>query len=152
MPPRCDELRVVVLDQTLGRISTTGDAPQQQAAHIVRPAQRQDQRQPAARRAAADIGGQRVELHQQFVQIFGPFLVFAVAVDGDAGGAAIAPVVDQHAMPGLGDLGCERPQRTAGAPPARLQRHPRSPVAQHFVIDVETADFRDGHDSLPVPK
>jgi hypothetical protein len=62
MPPRCDELRVVVLDQTLGRISTTGDAPQQQAAHIGRMAQRDEQSQPAARRAAADIRRERVEL------------------------------------------------------------------------------------------
>jgi hypothetical protein len=132
-----------------GRVLPASDPPQQQAAHIVGPAQRQDQRQPAARRATADIGGQGIELHQQLVQVFGPLLVFRVAVDRDSGGAAIAPVVDQDPVAGLGDLLGEGPHRCAGAPPARLQRHPRAALAEDLVIDIDAANAGDGHGFLP---
>ena len=100
-----DELGVVVLDQAPGGIGAAGDPPQQEPAQIGGMAQRRQQGQPAARRAAADERGPRVELQQQLVEVVGPYLVFGMpAVERDAGGAAIAPVVDEHAIAGLGDL------------------------------------------------
>ena len=58
-----------------------------------------------------------VDIHYE---ILGPFVVFRLALDRDARGAAIAPVVDNHAMPGLGDLLAERSDPGAGAPAAGL--------------------------------
>ena len=115
-------------------------------------AQRQQQRQPAARRAAADKRGQGVELRQQFAQILGPDLVLRIAaVERDGGGAAIAPVVDQHPIAGLGDLIGQRLDPGEGAPTAGLHRHPRAATAEHLIIDVDAADRYDRHSSPPWP-
>ncbi len=113
-------------------------------------AQRSQQREPAAGRAATDECGQRVELQQQLVQIVGPNLVFGIpALERDTGGAAVAPVVDEHAIAGLGDLLPERLDPHQAAPPAGLQGHPRAPLAEHFVINFDPTDGRYRHRCPP---
>src|SRR2546430_418982 len=72
-----------------------------------------------------------------------------LALDGDPRGAAIAPVVDDHAVAGLGDLRGKRAQRGPGAPPARLQRDEWAALAENLVIDVNAPDIGDGHDFPP---
>ena len=144
-----DKLRVVLLHQALGRIGAAGHPPQQQAAHRRRVAQRQEQRQPATGRAAADKGRQRVEMQQQLAQILGPDLVLGIALERHARGAAIAPVIDQDPVAGLGQFLAERFDPVEPAPSARLQRHPRPAPAQNLVIDLDPADRRNRHGSPP---
>ena len=113
-------------------------------------AQCQQQGQPAAGRAAADERRQRVEPEQQLAQILGPDLVLGIAaLERDAGGAAIAPVVDQHPVAGFGDLLGQRPDPDQAAPTAGLQRHPRAVPTEDLIVDVDTADLGDRHLSLP---
>lgn len=144
-----DILGVVLPNQAVGRIGAAGHPPQQQAAHRRRVAQRQQQGQPATRRAAADKGRQRIEMQQQFAQILGPDLVLGIALERHAGGAAIAPVIDQDPVAGLGQFLAERPDPVEPAPPTRLQRHPRPMPAQHLIIDLDTPDRRHRHGSPP---
>ena len=63
--------------------------------------------------------GSALQLAHQRVQIVGPDVVFGfVAVDDDVGGAAVAPVVQQHPVARLCDAGAERAycfQRAAAA-------------------------------------
>src|SRR5581483_1711267 len=105
--------------------------------------------QPAARRRAADIGGCGVELREQLVQILGPFRVFAVAVDGDVGAAGVAPVVDDDAVAGLGDLLAERAHPDRAAPPARLQHDERAALAENVETQLDAADARALHGRPP---
>src|SRR5438093_8216116 len=83
------------------------------------------------------------------MQILGPFLVFRFAFDGDRGGAAIAPVIEDDAIAGLGDLLAERAQRRSGAPAARLQADEWSALAEDLVVDLDAADLGDRHGFLP---
>ena len=57
-----DKLGIVVLDEAPGGKGAAGDAPQQKTVHIVGMTQRRQQSQPAARRAAADERGPRIQL------------------------------------------------------------------------------------------
>ena len=67
--------------------------------------QRGQQCQPAARRAAADKRRKCIELQKQFVEVGNPYLVFGIpTVERNAGGAAIAAVINQHAIAGLREL------------------------------------------------
>ena len=71
------------------------------------------------------------------MQILGPFVVFRLALDRDARGAAIAPVVDDDAMTGLGDLLGERSDPRTAAPTARLQRDERATLAEGTMLTEE---------------
>jgi hypothetical protein len=94
-------------------------------------AQCQQQREPAAGGATADKGRQRIELFEERAQILGPNLVLGIAPGKRyAGGAAIAPVVDEDPIAGLGDLLGERGDRGKAAPAARLQGQPKAVLAE----------------------
>jgi hypothetical protein len=82
------------------------------------------------------------------VQILGPFVVFRLALDGDARGAGIAPVVGDDAMAGLGVLFGERADPGAGAAAARLQRDERAALAKDLVMDIDAANIGDRHGFL----
>ena len=142
---------VVLVRQALGGIGATGDPPQQETADILGPSQRQDHRQPAARRAAADIGGQGIEPAEQFVQILGPLIILRLAFDRDAGGAGVAPVIDDDPIAGLGDLLAQRPDTGAGAPSTGLQGDKRAALAEDLVMNIDAADIGDRHGSPPSP-
>src|SRR5580704_10263218 len=111
-------------------------------------AQGQDHRQPAPRRAAADIGRQRIEPAEQFVEVVGPDVVLAVALDRDAGSAGVAPVIDYHAIAGLRDPLAQWLDGNEPAPPAGLQHDERPSLAEDLVANVDAADLRDGHGRL----
>src|SRR5439155_18002238 len=84
------------------------------------------------------------------MEILGPHLVFRIsAVERNARGAAIAPVVDQHAMARLGELLPERLDPLQPASSAGLDGHPRDALTEHLVIDLDTADRRLRHGSPP---
>ena len=70
-------------------------------------------------------------------------------MERDAGGAAIAPVIDEHPAASLGELLSERLDPGEAAPAAGLQRNPWPALAEHFVIDVDTADSGNRHGSPP---
>src|SRR6266446_1650335 len=77
-------------------------------------------------------------------------IVFRIsAVERDARGAAIAPVVDEHPVAGLGELLPERLDPLQPASPAGLEGHPRAAFSEHLVIDLDTADRRLRHGSPP---
>jgi hypothetical protein len=141
-----DVLVVVVVGEPRGGEGPAGDPPQQQRAHRLRIFQREQQGEAAARRAAADHDGQRLELRKQVMQIVGPGLVFrSIAADDDVGQPAIAPVVHEHAVAGIGDPPRQRFHVVERAPAAGGERHPRFAAAEHFVVDVHAAHFGDGH-------
>jgi hypothetical protein len=83
------------------------------------------------------------------VQILGPFVVFRLALDGNARGAAIAPVVDDDAMARLGDLLGERSDARAAAPATGLQRDKRAALAEDLVVDIDAANGGDRPGSPP---
>jgi hypothetical protein len=67
--------------------------------------QREQHGEPAAGRAAAEDGRQRIELRKELMEILRPDFVFGhFGADGDIGKAAIAAVVDEHAVAGIGDV------------------------------------------------
>jgi hypothetical protein len=80
------------------------DPPQRQASHGLAVAQRDEQRQPRAGRGASHEQEPLAHRLHECVQVVGPDLVFgADALDADVGGAAVAPVVQQHAIACLGE-------------------------------------------------
>src|SRR5581483_1698867 len=83
---------------------------------------------------------------QQLVEVVGPDrLLGLVALDQDVRGAGVAPVVQQHAEAGAGDLLRERHELVVTAPAARRQRDPRSFLADHPIMDIEASDPGDRH-------
>ena len=114
-------------------------------------AQREQDRQAAAGRAAADDRRQRVELDQKLVEIVRPDFVFGfLAVDDDIGGAAVAPVEDDDAIAKIGQRLCLRLDAADVASAAGRQRHPRTAIAENFVVDVDTAYLCDWHRFPPL--
>ena len=75
------------------------------------------------------------------MDIVGPDLVFRIlAIDDDVRSAAVPPVEDDDAMAGLGHFAGEQFDAADIAPAAGRKRHPRAVIAEHFIIDVDTAD------------
>jgi hypothetical protein len=67
--------------------------------------QGEEERQPAARGAAADVDRQGIELGEQGVQVIGPDLILRfVPLDDDIGGAAVAAIMQQNTVPRPRDL------------------------------------------------
>jgi len=65
----------------------------------LRVADREQDGKPRAGRGAADHQRQRAKLFSKFMQIVRPdFMLRTRAIEGDIGCAAIAPVVQQHAI------------------------------------------------------
>ena len=106
--------------------------------------------EPAAGRAAAEDGRQRLELRKEFVEILRPDFVFGhLGADGDVGKPTIAAVVDEHAIAGIGDMLRQRLHVIERAAPARRERDPRAGAAEDLVIDVHSAHLGDGHGRAP---
>ena len=101
---RVDELTVVVVGQALRGERSSRHSPQEQRADGLGMAEREQERQPAAGGAAADEDRQGTEPGEQLVEVVGPDLVLGfLALDDDVGGAAVAAIVKQDAVPRLGD-------------------------------------------------
>src|SRR5882724_13171396 len=83
------------------------------------------------------------------MNIVRPDLVFGfLAVDDDIGGAAVPPVEDDDAIAKIGQRLCLRLDAADVASAAGRQRHPRTAIAENFVIDVDAAYFCQGHKIL----
>src|SRR3569832_1556909 len=99
-----DVLAVIILRQLVDRLLAACDTPQQKPAHALGMADRVEDREPRAGRGAADIHGQGAELLPKVVEVVRPYFVLGGrAVEGNVGCAAIAPVVQQHAVAARGD-------------------------------------------------
>ena len=126
-----DVLVVVLLREPLDGELAAGDAPQDQRPHDPADSAAPEQREPRARRAAADDRRHHAELLEQRMQVVGPDFVFRLAaVEGHIGGAAIAPVVNQHAVAlrghPLGDTAsrCDRDCGRPATAPSRGRDRP----------------------------
>ena len=147
---RRNVLAIVVLREPLRRERAAGHAPQHERPHRGRVAQREQHGETAARRAPADDRRQRIELRQQLVQIVRPDLVFRIlAVERHVGRPAIAAVVDEDAVAGLGHRLGQIADLVHGAAAARRQRHPRAAPAQDLVVDVDAPHLRNRHRRPP---
>ena len=142
-----DELAVVVLGQPVDRVLAAGEAPKQQAAQRLGMAKRKHDREPRARRRAAHDNRQRVELAREFMEVIGPDLVLgARAVERHVGGAAIAAVVQQHAVALRSKRLRDSTQLCKRAAAPRRQRDPRTGRADHLVVDMNAANEGFSHD------
>src|ERR1043165_9514138 len=111
------ELSVVALGERVDRLLAAGDTPQQKPAQRRRMTQRVTNCQPRARRGAPDIHWERAKLASEFMQIVGPDLVLGSrAVERHLRGAAVAPVMQQHAIAVRGDAFREIGQLVVSAP------------------------------------
>jgi hypothetical protein len=143
-------LAIVILGEPRRGERPAGDAPQQQRAHGLRIFQREQHGEPAAGRAAAEDGRQRIELRKERVEVLRPDFVFGeVSADGDIGKAAVAAVVDEHAVAGVGDVLRQRFHIVERAAAARRERDPRAGAAEDLVIDVHSAHLSDEHRRAP---
>ena len=83
------------------------------------------------------------------MNIVRPDFVFGfLAVDDDIGGAAVAPIEDDNPVAKSGQLFCLCLDAADVASAAGRQRHPRTAIAEYFVVDVDTAYFCEGHGFL----
>ena len=145
-----DELAIVILGQASGGERPAGDAQQQQAARRLRVAQPEQDRDPGARRRAADERRQRVVLGEQFVEVVGPHHLLDLSpVDQHVGRAGVAAVVEEDPEALGGDLAGQRDQLLVAAPAAGDQRHRRPRRADDLVVDVQPANIRRRHVLLP---
>src|SRR5438132_5230972 len=110
--------------------------------------QGEQQRQPAARGTAADVGGQGLELGEQGVEVIGPdFILGFVAFDDDIRGAAVAAIMEQHTVTGCRHLRGEWHDTAQVAAATWGERHPRAMLAKDLVMNVHTAYSSYGHRS-----
>src|SRR4029079_16950419 len=68
-----------------------------------------------------------------------------VAAKDESADAAIAPVVDENAVAGIGHVPRQRLHVVEGAPGAGRERAPWGARAEDFVVDVRAAHVGDGH-------
>src|SRR4029079_4150523 len=68
-----------------------------------------------------------------------------VAAKDESADAAIAPVVNENAVAGIGHVPRQRLHVVEGAPAAGRERDPRAARAEDFVVDVRAAHVGDGH-------
>src|SRR5207245_2722727 len=102
--------------------------------------QGEQQRQPTARGAAADVGWQGLELGEQGIEVIGPDLILGfVALDNDIRGTAVAAIMQQHTVAGCRHLRGERHDTAQIAAATRGKRHPGAMRAKDLVIDVYAA-------------
>jgi len=71
-----------------------------------------------------------------------------LGADGDVGKPAVAPVVDEHAVTGIGDVLRQRFHVVERAAAGR-ERDPRAATAEELIIDVHSAHVGDGHRLAP---
>jgi hypothetical protein len=80
------------------------------------------------------------------VEVLRPDFVFGhLGADCDIGKAAIAAVVNEHAVAGIGDVLRQRFDVVERAAAAGRERDPRAGAAEHLVVDVHSAQLGDGH-------
>ncbi len=112
----------------------------QKDADGVRMTQGEKQCGPATGGAAADDGGKGAQLSEQLVNVVGPDLIFRIGtIDNDIGRAAIAPVMQQHAIAAGRDRLRQLDQFAVGAAASRRQRDPGPGRADDLVVDVNSA-------------
>src|SRR5438093_9805738 len=110
--------------------------------------QGEQQRQPAARGAAADVGWQGLELGEQGVEVIGPDLILGfVTGNDDIRGAAVAAIMEQHTVAGCRHLRGEWHDTAQIAAATGGKRHPGAMLAQDLVIEVYAAYVGYGHRS-----
>jgi hypothetical protein len=113
-------------------------------------AQGKEQRSAAARRAAADDCRKGAELAEQFMNVVGPDLVLRlVAIDDYVGGAAVAPVEDDHAVAKLGELAGLVLYAAEIAASARRQGDPWPGGAENLIVNINAANFCVRHRAPP---
>src|SRR5258705_12300433 len=85
------------------------------------------------------------------MNIVRPDFVFGfLTVDDDIGGSAVAPIVDDDAIAKIGQRLCLSLDAADVASAARRQRHPRTTVAENFVVDVDTVYLCEWHRFPPL--
>ena len=110
--------------------------------------QGEQQRQPAARGATADVGWQGLELGEQGIEVIGPdFILGFVARNDDIRGAAVAAIMQQHTVAGCRHPRGERHDAAQVAAATGRKRHPGAMLAKDLVIDVHAAYVGYGHRS-----
>src|SRR5438128_4410962 len=110
--------------------------------------QREQQRLPAARGAAADIGWQGLELGEQGLEVIGPDLILGfVALDDDIRGAAVAAIMQQYMVASGRHLRGERHDTAEIAAATGGKRHPGAIFTKDLVMDVHAAYVGYGHRS-----
>src|SRR6266852_6150466 len=102
--------------------------------------QGEQQRQPAARGTAANRGRQGIELGEQGVEVIGPDLILGfVARDHDIRSAAVAAIMEQHAVAGRRDLLGERRDAAQVAAATGGKRDPWTLLTKDPVVDVNAS-------------